>query len=92
MFSEYLETVDKLNHLNVSGMNMEEQSVLQICELVQKSKNILVLHLSDNRVMNNLKLEVQDIFRIQTHKQQSKNEKNTKSSCINNLFEPNRMN
>tara|TARA_B110000285_G_scaffold218642_1_gene268323 strand:+ start:347 stop:691 length:345 start_codon:yes stop_codon:yes gene_type:complete len=36
-----------LNHLDVSGMNMDKKQIIEVCEIMQSCPNLMSVHLND---------------------------------------------
>ena len=53
-----------LNHLNMSGMNIEQEELLQLCQDITTCPMLLALHLNDNGIVANEEffLQVLDLF------------------------------
>ena len=64
-----------MNHLNFSGMGLQEDHLLKIADLVQGlNSNVLSLHLSDNgiRLNEQLLMDLIDAFDIEDESLESK--------------------
>ena len=62
---EFIKKAKSLTHLLISGMELLEDPILQICEAVAESQTIMSAHLSDMGILNELADEVLDIFQIE---------------------------
>lgn len=46
---EYFQEPDNiLNHIDISGMNFDRDSIFKICSALSQNENLLCIHLSDN--------------------------------------------
>ena len=48
---EIIESSRIINHVNLSGMNIERDDILQICKSCQNSQMLMSIHLSDNGII-----------------------------------------
>lgn len=63
--TDFLKKAKSLTHFLISGMELQEEPILEICEIIADSPTILSAHLSDLGIMNELADEVLDIFQIE---------------------------
>ena len=53
--NEFFQMDQNLNHLNLSGMNMEHKQLIELCETLSKQPLLMSLHLSDNGIDGGIK-------------------------------------
>ena len=67
----FFETTDLLNHLDISGMNFDDSSLITLCESLSCCPNLMAIHLNDNHLMEhrneNLLKEILSIFDLGDH-------------------------
>lgn len=47
----FFEVTDLLNHLDISGMNFNDQSLITLCESLSCCPNLMAIHINDNALM-----------------------------------------
>ena len=47
---EYLAATEKLNHLDISGMNFDHHSLIELCSVISGMEYLLSIHLCDNDI------------------------------------------
>lgn len=67
--SIFLELTDLLNHLDMSGMNFDEKSLIRLCETMATCPNLMAIHLNDYQLLDHrnhdLLREVFCIFKLE---------------------------
>jgi Ran GTPase-activating protein (RanGAP) involved in mRNA processing and transport len=67
----FFELTDLLNHLDISGMNFNDQSLIMLCESLSCCPNLMAIHLNDNNLMEQrneeLLKEILSIFDLGDH-------------------------
>jgi hypothetical protein len=46
----FFELADLLNHLDISGMNFDEQSLITLCEVMFCCPSLMGIHMNDNHL------------------------------------------
>ena len=84
----FLELTDLLNHLDISGMNFDDKSLIKLCEVMSCCPNLMVIHLSDNHLLEHrnesLLKEVLSIFDLSDHDITEINRSKKETKEINN--------
>ena len=57
--SVFFELTDLLNHLDMSGMNLDSSSLIKLCEQMATCPNLMAIHLNDYQLLDNRN---QDLF------------------------------
>ena len=67
----FLELTDLLNHVDFSGMNFDDRSLISICEKMATCPNLMAIHMNDNNLMETrneeLLKEILSIFDLGDH-------------------------
>ena len=67
--SLFFELTDLLNHLDISGMQLDNQSLLLLCENMACCPNLMVIHLDDCQIIDvrneDLLHEIFSIFKLE---------------------------
>ena len=48
---DFFELTDLLNHLDISGMNYDDRSLIMLCESLSCCPNLMAIHLNDTNLM-----------------------------------------
>jgi hypothetical protein len=67
----FFELTDLLNHLDISGMNFDDSSLITLCESLSCCPNLMAIHMNDNNLMDSrneeLLKEILSIFDLGDH-------------------------
>jgi hypothetical protein len=65
----FFETTELLHHLDISGMDFDSQSLIQLFEVMATSPNLMVIHVDDTHLIEarnaNLLSEILSIFKLE---------------------------
>jgi hypothetical protein len=65
----FFELTDLLNHIDISGMQFDNQSLLNLCENMATCPNLMVIHLNDSHLLEKryeeVLLEICSIFKVE---------------------------
>lgn len=83
-----IEKNQRLGHLNLNGMMLDQRAIIEICTSIAGSKNIHVVHLSENGICQDdqLYFKVLELFSI--HKDQIPNQRRTEGQDYLKFDEP----
>ena len=67
----FFELTDLLNHIDMSGMQLDNQSLLHLCEQMATCPNLMVIHLDDCQIIDarneDLIVEIFSIFKLENN-------------------------
>jgi len=67
----FLDLTDLLNHIDLSGMNFDSHSLIQVCEKMATCPNLMGIHLNDFHLLDqrneDLLREIVCIFKLEEH-------------------------
>jgi hypothetical protein len=65
----FFELTDLLNHIDISGMQFDNHSLLHLCENMATCPNLMVIHLNDSQIIDRRNeyqlLEIFSIFKLE---------------------------